>query len=715
MIILEHSTYGKNTIATSLGLPEYSYWFVRKAFAPLLEAWGVVAPVASPHEDVDPVFRSAEAHGQPCVFLSFSPPHQTPLNLACPTVPVFAWEYDTIPDEAWNDEPQNDWRTVLRRVPAAITHSEFSVRAVRRALGADYPIWSVPAPVADRQTGLESSAAGWRSRVELEVADALVFDTRDIALSLFGYGQDVKSARAMRLLQASVREAGRGRRRITLEGVVYTTVLNPVDGRKNWADMAAGFIYAFRDEPHATLILKTTHRDLHEAVIPILQDLAKLGSFCCRILVVHGMLDDETYRRLVEATSYTVNTSHGEGQCLPLMEFMAAGRPAVAPRHTAMLEYVSPENAFVVADHHRPAFWPHDVRQANRCLRHQIEFADLVRRYRESFLVARDRPERYADMSRAAVAALRAFCGDGVVSERLGEVFGHLKMQTGAPATAAPPVVAPPTVAPGLTALGGRAPPPAETVAQDGFLLGLKDAMLTGWYNRDAGELAAGFPVAAQDVVVDVGCGDGGPAAFCARAGAHVILADVDEPRLREAAERLRHEGASRVDAYVTDADPLPLPDGVATRVVCMEVMEHVEDPAVLMGELARIGKPGSLYLITVPGDVHEGIQKHVAPPQYFERPNHIRIIDPDTFRRHVAEAGLQIERQFTYSFYWAMWWTFFWQCSTSLEEANQHPLLASWARTWALALEGRDGAIIQQQLNRLMPKNQVIIARKPE
>ena len=707
MILLEHSTYGEKTIAASLGMPEYSYWFVRKAFEPLLQRFGAVVSVASPEQDVDRIFRSAEMHGQRCIFLSFSPPHQTPMRLACPTIPVFAWEYDTVPDEVWNGEPQNDWREVLGRVPAAITHSRFSVEAVRRSLGPDYPIWSIPAPVADRQAGLETTAKGWRERMSFGVSDALVFDTRAIDLSLFGYGADLQSARAMRLLQGAARETGRRSRHIELEGVVYSTVLNPVDGRKNWADMAAAFIYAFREEPQATLILKTTHRDLHEAVTPILQDLAKLGPFRCRILIVHGMLDDAEYTRLIEATSYAVNTSHGEGQCLPLMEFMAAGRPAVAPRHTAMLEYLSSDNAFVVADHQRPAFWPHDMRQANRCLRHQVEFADLVRRYRESFLVARDRPDRYAEMSRASVAALQAFCGDDVIAGRLGELFGHLGAATA------------PLAAPGLDSLGGRSPkaPPPESprsIAADGFLLGLKDAMLTGWYNREAGELAAGFPVSAGDVVVDVGCGDGGPAAFCARAGAHVILCDVDGPRLEQAAERLRESGAARVDAHVTDADPLPLADGAATRIVCMEVLEHVEDPSVLVRELARIGAPGALYLITVPGDVHERMQKHLAPPQYFERPNHIRIIDPGAFEELISAAGLQIERQFTYSFYWALWWTFFWQCSTSLEAANQHPLLASWAKTWSLVLEGRDGLIIQQLLNGLMPKNQVIVARKP-
>ncbi len=721
MIILEHSTFDASTIGRNLGLPEYSYWFVRKAFRPVLERFGVVIPVSKPQQDADRICRSAQAHGQSCVYLSFNPPNLVPVDLECSTVPVFAWEYDIIPNEVWNGDPANDWTHVLAQAPAAITHSRFSVESVRRALGSDYPIWSIPAPVADRHIGRAATACGWREPFELSLGSALVFDTRTLDLSIFAYGEDERSLQALRLLQASANaDRGRPARRVGLQGVVYTAVFNPVDGRKNWYDMVAGFIYAFRDQPDATLILKTTHRDLAEGVLLILQDLAKLGRFACRILIVHGLLDDADYAALVDATSYAVNTSHGEGQCLPLMEFMSAGRPALAPLHTAMIDYVSADNAFVIGSHQRPAFWPHDVRQAIRCLRHQVDFADVVRCYRESFAVARDEATRYAAMSRAAVTALGAFCSDEVVVGRMQQVLDHL----GAKSTALPwgrrsgvsSVQETPT-APARAlqdpTLPDKAPVPGQPRV-DGFLLGLQDAMETGWYNIGAGELAAGFPVTGQDVVVDVGCGDGGPVAFCARQGAHVILADMDAERLAGAAARLKDTPARKIESHVTDANPLPLPDACASRVICMEVLEHVEDTAVLMAELVRVGRPGALYLITVPGDVQERMQKHLAPPQYFERPNHIRIIDPQSFGAMVEAAGLTIERRYTYSFYWAMWWMMFWQCSTSLEAAAGHPMLAAWAQTWSLVLKGRDGPRIQALLNGLMPKNQVIIAQKP-
>jgi glycosyltransferase involved in cell wall biosynthesis len=426
MIILEHSTYDETTVEQNVGMPEYSYWFVRKAFRPLLKKFGTVTPISEPEQDADQLYRSAREQGQSCVFLSFNPPNQMPLGLECPTVPVFAWEFDTIPNESWDDEPRNDWTFMLGRADAAVTHCGASLQAVQRSLGDTFPIWSIPAPIADRNRAFVASARGWREPFELELHGASVLDSRTLDLFLFSGSPNQRSDRALNLLRRATNSPGPEPRRLQLHGVIYTSVFNPMDGRKNWGDMIAGFICAFRWQPDATLILKLTYWNLAKCLRDILPYMAALGTFHCRIVIIHGLLDDAGYSAMVEATSYAVNTSHGEGQCLPLMEFMSAGRPAIAPAHTAMADYVSPENSFVVTDHQRPAIWPHDMRQAIRCLRHQIDFTSLVARYRESFIVARQDPNRYAQMSRAAVVALTRFCSDEVVAERLAQVFRHI-------------------------------------------------------------------------------------------------------------------------------------------------------------------------------------------------------------------------------------------------------------------------------------------------
>jgi glycosyltransferase involved in cell wall biosynthesis len=423
MIIMAYTAFNAASIGDALGAPEYSYWFVRRAFRPVLERFGIVVPVTDPQREVPAICASAAAHGQDCVFFSFEPPHKTVLGLPCRTIPVFAWEFDTIPDEAWGDDPRNDWRAVLAETGSAITHSDFSVAAIRRAMGQDYPAWSVPAPVYDANAMFAREAQP-SQRVTTLSFSGLVIDSRLVDLELFSMSRSYSDGlEALRGLARYLREAS-PRTSVTLGGVVYTAVFNPIDGRKNFNDLLGGFLWAFRDVEDATLILKITHFDPVRGMMPVLADLAKHGRYKCRVLLLHGMLPDAEYRDLVRLTSYAVNASTNEGQCLPLMEFMSAGRPAISPAHTAMLNYIGPDNSFVVRHSDRLAVWPHDPRQTYRSRRHMVSVGALIAAYRESYAVAKHHPARYAAMSAAANAALKNFCSVDIAAQRLAEVLG---------------------------------------------------------------------------------------------------------------------------------------------------------------------------------------------------------------------------------------------------------------------------------------------------
>jgi hypothetical protein len=308
MIIMVYSAFDAGSIDESLGAPEYSYWFVRRAFWPVLERFGIVVPVTDPKREVDTVRASAAAQGQDCVFFSFEPPHKTTLGLQCRTIPVFAWEFDTIPDDPWDDEPRNDWRVVLNATGSAITHSSFSVNAVRRAMGADYPIWSIPAPVYDANAAYAAEARPYQPETLLRLT-GIVIDSAQVDLGVFSlhrsYSDGLDSLRALSrfLTEEKITTT------LRVAGVVYTVVFNPIDGRKNFNDLLGGFLWAFREVEDATLILKITHFDPVRGMLPVLADLAKHGRFRCRVLLVHGMLPDDEYRDLMRLTTYAVNVS----------------------------------------------------------------------------------------------------------------------------------------------------------------------------------------------------------------------------------------------------------------------------------------------------------------------------------------------------------------------------------------------------------------------
>jgi len=247
----------------------------------------------------------------------------------------------------------------------------------------------------------------------------------------------------------------------------------------------------------------------------------------------------------------------------------------------------------------------------------------------------------------------------------------------------------------------------------DPSLLGLRDIHESGWYRHNLREVYKGFRIDPCDTVLDVGCGDGGMVHFCANFCDHVIVADIDPVKVASAEKRLRRQPVRTVTALVSDAHPLPLDDETATKVISTEVIEHVDDPAQFLRELVRVGKPGAQYLLSVPDAAAEYVQKRIAPEASFQKPNHIRILQRQEFAELVSNAGLIIESQVFYGFFWAMFYSLFWPCNTDYD-APRHPVLDSWCATWKGLLDLPQGQIVKEALDAVMPKSQVIIARKP-
>lgn len=508
MRFLVYSEVTEATIASNLGLPEYSYYFVLRDFLPALRLLGEVVVIKDPQSEVDALYDAAREAGESCVFLSFSPPHKTLLSLRCPTFPVFAWEFDTIPTEYWLDEINQDWRHVLRVCGAGITHSALTVEAVKRELGDDFPIISIPSPVWDKFSTIRERLSSISSCHSIRMPSGIVLDTHDVALEPYMPGLDavakaVANARApfkaevgpeeklpidpvavesrfgitrrylgtwyLQVLRGFFPWLPGGRRKaiettslITIEleseqegqhleprnqvepmalpkqgvkpiatewlpvpqhfeltGVVFTALFNPYDGRKNWVDMLTAFCAAFRDVPDATLVFKLGHHEYQAALNGMLMCIARLPKFKCRVLLVHGYLEKAEFDNLIAASTFVVNASHGEGQCLPLMELMSCGKPAIAPRNSAMLDYVDDEVAFVVDSWLDATAWPHDPRLAYRTCRHQINWSSLVDQYQAAYRCFKYDSERYRRMSAAAIRRMHSHCSQEVAKENL--------------------------------------------------------------------------------------------------------------------------------------------------------------------------------------------------------------------------------------------------------------------------------------------------------
>ena len=461
-IYILYSVTGADSITSRLGHAEYSYYFVREAFRKMLEKHGTVIVASEPEREVDEIYDKMRAKGLDCLFFSFCAPHTIVNIVRCPMIPVFAWEFDTIPTEVWDNNPNNDWRVVLSRAGLAITHSQYGAVAVRNAMGDAFPIASIPSPVWNNFQSREG-VPHWHTPSEVvefhfsgSIVDSLHFEPTPLAIQAgplsalnrlrvtgrygLAWYRDVIRELLPAKMQGVVSRVGvrlhalRALRRraepatpppeitasvLSLEGYIFLSVLNPIDGRKNWQDMITAFCSALRSRPDATLLLKFIHVDRAFALDEVRNILAKLTPFRCRVVVVNAFLSHDDYRRLLRSSTFVVNSSLAEGQCLPLMEAMSCGTPAISPRHTGMADYIDDSVGFVVRANQEICCWPHDTRQVFRAKRYRIDWQSLTDAFADAYRTATENSKRYQQMSEAAVERMQDYCSEQAVYEKL--------------------------------------------------------------------------------------------------------------------------------------------------------------------------------------------------------------------------------------------------------------------------------------------------------
>lgn len=148
-------------------------------------------------------------------------------------------------------------------------------------------------------------------------------------------------------------------------------------------------------------------------------------------------------------------------------------------------------------------------------------------------------------------------------------------------------------------------------------------------------------PLAGQRAL-DVACGTGRFARLLAEAGAKVVGVDLSIAMLR----RAMRDGppASWVQGSV---ERLPIADAAVAGVTCGLVIDHLPEPGVIFGEIARVLRPGGVMLLSA---VHPELQQFRGERVRFETererlamPGHIH--QPGKVRAAIEGAGLAVTR----------------------------------------------------------------------
>jgi glycosyltransferase involved in cell wall biosynthesis len=187
--------------------------------------------------------------------------------------------------------------------------------------------------------------------------------------------------------------------------------------------LVKAFCLAFQDVEDATLVLKMTHHSVASSLVRWHYLLQQMGHFKCRILALHGYLENDEYEKLIAATHFYVNASRCEGLCLPLIEFMSCDKASIAPCHTSLVDYIDASTTLIVKSGVEPGSWPHDPRQLFRALKYRIDFESLVNAYRQGYDIVKNQSEIYRKMTKSASAKMKEYASNDVVKEQLQKFF----------------------------------------------------------------------------------------------------------------------------------------------------------------------------------------------------------------------------------------------------------------------------------------------------
>jgi 2-polyprenyl-6-hydroxyphenyl methylase/3-demethylubiquinone-9 3-methyltransferase len=120
--------------------------------------------------------------------------------------------------------------------------------------------------------------------------------------------------------------------------------------------------------------------------------------------------------------------------------------------------------------------------------------------------------------------------------------------------------------------------------------------------------------------VVDVGCGGGLLAEALARRGAQVTAIDLSAAMIDVA--RLHAEGAGlTIDYRQQPAEALAVEAGATFEVVtCMEMLEHVPDPAIMLRSLAALLRPGGDLVVSTLNRTPKAFAVAIVGAEYLAR-----------------------------------------------------------------------------------------------
>jgi ubiquinone/menaquinone biosynthesis C-methylase UbiE len=222
------------------------------------------------------------------------------------------------------------------------------------------------------------------------------------------------------------------------------------------------------------------------------------------------------------------------------------------------------------------------------------------------------------------------------------------------------------------------------------------------------------------DITLDAGCGDGRHSWEVYNKTHSLIVAfDIDTVCVKKnkyMLDSLKEQRKIKGDYHVLLANvtKLPFKAGSFHKIICSEVLEHIPEDKIAVGELIRVLRKEGAIGISVPHFVAESVCWKLSKKYYGFPGGHIRKYKTRQLLDLVDTAGLSVYtvryKHALHSFYWML------RCVFGVKkEKAKIPALYNRLLEWDLRTNHKGFRWLEGLLNHLCPKSVAIYARKKE
>jgi len=361
--VIISTVFKDGDLKKQIGGEAYSYFFVYKSIKKYLEDNCKVVEVYKPESSLEYLAKELKLDGYDVVHLAILPLQNIFISESVKTIAFPFWEFPDVPLESYHKLYKHNWQNILRNIAGTITACNFTKKTLETY---NRNVCVLPVPIQEKYFNItpwrKNNVTTIKCRHE-NLKKIIEEKISDHGKTYYNELNKIKLDNKNKILKKEL-DLGLGKtNKLEISKVVYTSIFNPFDRRKNWEMILNGFIDTFRKNKEVTLILKLVvpPQNYHYAVEAIYSALNTSSKvFDCNIIIIPSFLTEDQMMSLVEATTFYINLSKAEGACLPLMDYLAAGRPSIAPKHTAMEDYFTDDIGYTVGFNVENTHIPHD-------------------------------------------------------------------------------------------------------------------------------------------------------------------------------------------------------------------------------------------------------------------------------------------------------------------------------------------------------------------